>query len=157
MATMAVASENSSQEGRSGYQIKPSPSKKVKMQSAENSDEDEDYDPVADAEVADHSEEMDIKLKSEPGTRSRKRPQVAVLCRIGDVFSGLLPVHKPGSASAEEGSRSASSLSGAGSSDKPQSKFEAETDTAVLTRRKKQISYGKNTIEYQTYSKAVPR
>lgn len=35
--------------------------------------------------------------------------------------------------------------------------FEKETDPAVISRREKQIEFGKNTPEYYNYSTAVPR
>ncbi|CAG7723694.1 unnamed protein product, partial [Allacma fusca] len=39
----------------------------------------------------------------------------------------------------------------------PAGSYKAETDPAVLSRRSKQIEYGKITREYSNYIKAIPK
>ena len=51
---------------------------------------------------------------------------------------------------------STTSSSSSGSSDRNK-KRELETDAEILSRREKQIEYGKNTLAYDRYKKQVPK
>jgi len=129
--------------------VKPSPSKRQKM-------EDEDDESVSTKkeikhEVLDNSgnENNDDFLEEENvEEQDQKRRKAPVQLRVGDIFrmAHFGTNHRPGPKDFESGT------SGSGSCP-----FPRETDPNVISRRAKQIEYGKGTAEYKEYIQTIAR